>query len=70
MPQQNVVIKNEAGTGVVANGVTNDGGSNVTQLTNPVVLHYEYQINVGGGKPKGALCTEYDAIVHTAKFKF
>ncbi len=70
MPQQNVTIKNEAGTRIVANGVTNDGGSNVSQLTNPVVFHHEYQIMVGEGMLKGALCTEYDVIVHTAKFKF
>jgi hypothetical protein len=65
---QKVEIYNEAGTGLVSGGTTNDNGKTVTELTNPVVEGSTYQLKIGGGQRRGADCLTYDAATRTATF--
>jgi hypothetical protein len=70
-PAVPVTIFNEAGTAVVATGVTSNAAApyHVTQLhlatANPIVVQREYQISVNGGNRTGVMCTAVGAAAAT-----
>lgn len=66
--QLSVTIYNEAGTGIVATGFTVNNGATVTNLSAPVTVRNEYQLQVDGGQRRGVMCTAYNAGTNTANF--
>lgn len=63
-----ITIFNEAGTGIVASGSSNNGGATVQNLNAAVAVNREYQLQVDGGPRRGVICTSYNAATNTATF--